>query len=181
MENLNERTWWGLSLCSFQIRCTVVGEIPVAAASRRTLQCVVPSGGGSSVLASTRWTSSSSISRGRPERGASASPSRRRSAKLRRHSPTVGNDTPASAAICVFVAPSAARSTIRARNACCCDADGVRSTARNSRSSCSERSIAAAARAMPPTVPQLPYKYKKLTERCTSVALMSPAAPSGPL
>jgi hypothetical protein len=41
-----------------------------AAASRRTLQSVVPSGGGSSVLASTRWTSSSSrLDRGRrPER-----------------------------------------------------------------------------------------------------------------
>ena len=77
--------------------------------------------------------------------------------KLRRHNPTVGSDTPASAAICVFVAPSAARNTIRARNACCCDADGARSTARNSRSSSSESSIVTAARAMPPTVPKLPY------------------------
>jgi hypothetical protein len=34
-----------------------------------------------------------------PERGASASPSKPRSEKLRRHNPTVGNDTPASAAI----------------------------------------------------------------------------------
>lgn len=44
-----------------------------------------------------------------------------------------------------------------ARNASCCDADGVRSTARNSRSSFSESSIIAAARATPQTVPQLPY------------------------
>ena len=59
-----------------------------------------------------------------------ASPSSPRSQKFRRHNPTVGNDTPTSAAICVFDAPSAARNTIRARIACCCDADGVRSTAR---------------------------------------------------
>ena len=36
-----------------------------------------------------------------------------------RHRPTVGNDTPASSAIWVLVTPSAARNTIRARNACC--------------------------------------------------------------
>ncbi|MGZ6639433.1 MAG: hypothetical protein ACXVII_42195, partial [Solirubrobacteraceae bacterium] len=46
----------------------------------------------------------------------------------------------------VFVAPSAARNTIRARIACCCDADGVRNTVRNSRSSSSDSSIAAATR-----------------------------------
>ncbi len=37
-----------------------------------------------------------------------------------------------------LVAPSAARNTIRARIACCCDADGVRNTVRNSRSSSSD-------------------------------------------
>jgi hypothetical protein len=41
---LKRATWCGLS-CSRQIRCTVVGEIQVACASRRTLQCVVASGG----------------------------------------------------------------------------------------------------------------------------------------
>ena len=41
------------------------------------------------------------------------------SQKFRRHNPTVGNDTPTSRAICVLLAPSAARSTILARNACC--------------------------------------------------------------
>jgi hypothetical protein len=71
LENLNDRIWWGLSLCSRQIRCTVVGEIPVAFAKRRTLQWVLPSGGVFNVIASTRRTSSSSIGRGRPERGAS--------------------------------------------------------------------------------------------------------------
>ena len=49
-------------------------------------------------LASARWTSSSSTVRGRPERGASASPSRRRSQKLRRHKPTVRSDTPRTSA-----------------------------------------------------------------------------------
>ena len=37
--------------------------------------------------------------RGRPDRGASARPSSRRSEKFRRHNPTVGSDTPTSAAI----------------------------------------------------------------------------------
>jgi hypothetical protein len=117
---------------------------------------VLPSGGVCSVIATTRCTSSSSIVRGRPERGASANPAKRRSPKLRRHKPAVGNDTPSSAAIWVFVAPSAARSTIRARSACCCDTDGRRSNARNSRSSGSDNSIAAAARAIPTTVPIVP-------------------------
>ena len=98
-------------------------------------------------MASTRCTSSSSICRGRPDRGASTNPSSPRSQKFRRHNPTVGSDTPTSAAICVFDAPSEARNTIRARIACCWGADGVRSTVRNSRSSSSDSSIAAATRA----------------------------------
>jgi hypothetical protein len=125
--------------------CTVEDEIPVAAASRRTLQCVVPSGGGSSVLANTRLTPSSVIWRGRPDRGAVSNPSIRRSEKFRRHSPTVGSDTPTSRAISVLLAPVAARNTIRARIACSRGADGVLST----------------------TVLEVPYTYKRLMERCT--------------
>jgi len=103
----------------------------IAAANRRTLHCVLPSGGVSGVVASTRATSSSSICRGRPEREACTRPSRPRSAKFRRHSLTIGSDTPAYGAICVFVTPSAALSTIRARSACCWEADGARDTERS--------------------------------------------------
>src|SRR5207245_5899381 len=173
LENLNERTWCGLSLCSRQIRCTVVGETPVAAASRRTLQCVLPSGGLSSVLARTRPTSSSSICRGLPERGASASPSRRRSQKFRRHNPTVGKDTCVSAAICVLVTPSAARKTIRARVACCWGTEGRRSHDCSSRSSSSERSITSAARPTTPTY----QNYLMIARHFRNTALGGPHYP----
>ena len=120
---------------------------PVAAASRRTLQCVAPVRRRLERLGEhTLNLVIVDLPRApRPRRV--TRPSSPRSQKLRRHNPTVGNDTPTSAAICVFDAPSDARNTIRARIACCCDADGVRNTARNSRSSSSDSSIAAATRA----------------------------------
>jgi hypothetical protein len=55
--------------------------------------------------------------RGRPGRGASASPSSRRRQNRARHFRTVSTCTPWSAAIAVLAAPSAAANTIRARSA----------------------------------------------------------------
>src|SRR5215211_2362157 len=153
---LKVRVRCGLSRCVRQIRCTVELERPVSRASRRTLQCDSPAGGGSSVLASTRCTVSSSIARGRPERGRSASPLRPARANCARHRLTVGSDRPSSPAMSVLLAPSAARSTIRARSASFCATDGVRSRRRSSASCSGESAIAAAARGTPP-----PY-YKSL-------------------
>ena len=83
---------------------------PMRAAVRRRLQRLRPAPAGPRHRRSCA---------GDPSAARRPDPARRRSPKLRRHKPTVGSDTPASAAICVFVAPSAARSTIRARSACC--------------------------------------------------------------
>src|SRR5665647_2613302 len=53
---------------------------------------------------------------GLPDRGASASPARPRSANRERHITTVGSAQPTRAAICLPGTPSAASSTIRARS-----------------------------------------------------------------
>jgi hypothetical protein len=59
----------------------------------------------------------SSITFGRPDRGASCSPARPASAYRLRHWITVGRDTPSRRAIADVPSPSAAANTIRARNA----------------------------------------------------------------
>ena len=72
-------------------------------------------------------------------------------------------------AICVFDAPSAARNTIRARIACCCDADGVLKhrpqlgflLLRQLDRRCAPRHTT--------TVREVPYIYKLLKARCTSL------------
>jgi hypothetical protein len=97
-----------------------------------------------------------------------SSPSSPRSEKFRRHNPTVGSDTPTSAAIWLFDAPSAARNTIRARIACCCEADGVLSTERSSASSSSDSTIIAAVRATRPPYAKSLTNYKLIKAQCTS-------------
>jgi hypothetical protein len=71
----------------------------------------------SSVATMTSSTWSSRIDGGRPVRGSSARPSRRLATNRARQRSTVDSSTPRSAAACLFVPPSAQRSTIFARSA----------------------------------------------------------------
>ena len=71
--------------------------------------------------------------RGRPGWGASARPARPCSLKRRRHSSTVGIDTPSSSATSTLAAPSAARRTIRARITMRCSVVPARVRARRAR------------------------------------------------
>jgi hypothetical protein len=80
-------------------------------------QCVASLGVSSRVATTTASTCSSVILRGAPGRGSSTSPSKRRATNRDRHLPTVGRDTPNSAATCLLVAPVAHARTIRHRSA----------------------------------------------------------------
>src|SRR6185437_674428 len=88
---------------------------PTALAIERKLQWVASRGVVSSVRRTISATSSSPIWRGAPGRGSSKRPSRRRSAKRRRHLPTVLGDAPRRVQMSLFSTPSAASKTIRAR------------------------------------------------------------------
>ena len=84
----------------------------------RVLRCVASLGASSSVSATRRSTASSPMPRGAPERGASTTPSRRRSAKRRRQVATVSPLTPRVSATPRLVAPGPAQaSTTRMRRA----------------------------------------------------------------
>jgi len=56
LENLNDRIWCGSSLCSRRIRCTVVGEMPDAAAIGACSSALSRPGDGSGIVASTGWS-----------------------------------------------------------------------------------------------------------------------------
>jgi hypothetical protein len=107
----------GLSRNAFQIRPTVDLLSPDRLAIDARDQWVASGGVSSSVATITASTCSSVILRGAPGRGSSTSPSNRRATNRDRHLPTVGSDTPSSAATCLLVAPVAQASTIRHRNA----------------------------------------------------------------
>jgi hypothetical protein len=92
-------------------------DSPVRLAIEARDQCVSWPGTPSSVATTTSSTWSSRIDGGRPGRGSSARPSRRRAMNRARHRSTVDSSTPRSAAACLFVPPSAHRSTIFARSA----------------------------------------------------------------
>jgi hypothetical protein len=93
------------------------GAWPTAAAIARNDHCVASGGVVSSVRRIVSAISSSPMRRGAPLRGSSRSPSTRRSAKRRRHFPTVFSSAPTARAITWFSMPAAAASTIRARRA----------------------------------------------------------------
>ncbi len=116
-DTLNSSTRWGLSPNARHIWLTAVCETPAAAAIDRVDQCVASRGAVSSVRTNTSSITASVILRGGPGRGSSASPSRRRSANLRRHLLTVAAWQPNAAAISLLWRPSAAASTIRHRSA----------------------------------------------------------------
>jgi hypothetical protein len=117
VESSKVSTPCGCNENAFQIRCTVDGASPAASAMPRELQCVRPAGRRSSVAVTTSATFSSVTVRGAPGRGSSNSPSRRRSAKRRRHVATVIRATPSRSTIARLLKPSAASSTISARSA----------------------------------------------------------------
>ena len=86
----------------------------------RVLQCVAPDGRLSNVCTMTLSSVASSILRGTPGRGSSSSPSRPRSAKRRRHFPTVCGVTRSRAATALLLSPAAQPNTMRARSANAC-------------------------------------------------------------
>ena len=95
-------------------------DSPVRAAIEARDQCVSLPGADSSVATITSSTWSSRIDGGRPGRGSSCRPSSRLAMNRARHRSTVDSSTPRSAAACLFVPPSAQRSTIFARSARYC-------------------------------------------------------------
>ena len=88
---------------------------------------------------------SSPILRGAPGRGSSKSPSSPRSAKRRRHLPTVFASAPTRSTMALFSSPSAAASTIRARRASPWAVFRRRAKPSSSRRSTSDNVIATAA------------------------------------
>src|SRR6516225_1136231 len=89
VESLKVSRRCGCSPKARQIRPTLDVEMPECRAMLRVLQCVAPDGRLSNVCTMTLSSVASSILRGTPGRGSSSSPSRPRSAKRRRHFPTV--------------------------------------------------------------------------------------------
>ncbi len=134
VENLNVSTRHGCNPHSRHTWATLTLLTPSSFASRREDQCVTPSrAGGASNVRST--ISVSSIVRGRPGFGRSASPPMPSAAYRFFHAITVGLDTPTRLAISFVPTPSAASSTIRARCASPARTDGARNhPARTSRS-----------------------------------------------
>jgi hypothetical protein len=91
-------------------------EMPVWAATPRTLQCVEPLAGLVCSVVWIRWaTRSSSMLRGAPGRTSSYSPAIRRSMNRVRHLPTVAWLSSRRAAIELLASPSALLRTMRAR------------------------------------------------------------------
>lgn len=123
---LNVSTRCGCSRNAFQIRPTVDLLSPHSAAINARDQCVASAGCRSSVATSTSSIRSSPMVRGPPGRGSSTNPSSPRSTNRDRHLPTVGRETPNRCATSVFDAPEAHSSTIRDRNATCCELFGRR-------------------------------------------------------
>jgi len=128
-----------------QMRWMVSGAQPTALAIARSDQCVAPGGVVSSVSRIVSAISSSPILGGVPGRGSSSSPSSRRSAKRRRHLPTVLASAPTSMQIALFSCPDAAASTIRARRAIAWPVFCARAKDCSSRRSAKLTSIATAA------------------------------------
>ena len=115
--SLKRLTTWGFNPLAAQIRCTVAELIPSDRAIERTLQCVAPRGFSCSGASTTRQTLHSESAgllrpRDRP-RVKLCDPS---SLNLRRHTNTVGRDTPSCAAIERFDTPAPAASTFLPRS-----------------------------------------------------------------
>ena len=107
IEGSNVEVRCGCKPKALQMRTTAVWDSPEAAAMLRVLQCVASGGLASSIICTTRSTSSSEIVRGAPQRCSSRKPSTPRSANLFRQRPTVSRLVPSLVAIETFVAPFA--------------------------------------------------------------------------
>src|ERR1035441_4696059 len=116
-DSLNVLVKCGLRPDLRQIRPIVDLDRPVRSAIEARDQCVASCGISSSVAVMTSSTLSSRIDGGRPGRGSSHSPSRRRVRNRLRHLPAVAGSTRRSAATCLLESPSAHASTILARSA----------------------------------------------------------------
>ena len=136
VDSLNVSVRCGCNPNACQIRPIVDRDRPERSAILRLDQCVAFSGVDSSVSTTTRSTCSTLIVRGRPGLGSSHNPSNRNSQNRRRHFPTVGGDTPHTAAASLFERPSAHASTIRERNASACEDVRRRSHLTNCSRSC---------------------------------------------
>src|SRR3954447_7211463 len=123
----------GLSWKPRQIRPTVDRDSPLSAAIEARDQCVASLGARSKVATTTASICASSIRRGPPGLGSSASPANRCATNRARHLPTVAGTTPSRAATCLLSRPSAQAHTICPRTTRPC-ADVAR---RDHRSSCS--------------------------------------------
>src|SRR4051812_7981404 len=142
-ESLKVSTRCGRKPKARQMRLTAVWLMPARRAIARVLQCVAFRGASSSVRATRRSTASSPMLRGAPERGASASPSNRCSAKRPRQVATVCRLKPSAAATPRLVAPGSAQaSTARMRWASACPTPRRRSRRCSSPRSASLRTVA---------------------------------------
>ena len=114
VDSFQVSTMCGLRPNARQIRETADWDMPCDLAIDRVDQCVSPPAGAcSSVAVMTCSTCSSLMSRGRPGRGSSVSPSSRLSRNRPRHFDTVSRETPSSAATPPIVPPSAQARMIR--------------------------------------------------------------------
>ena len=148
---IHDRCCQGLIASSASQRRTVDAEtdatMPAAAAWRASSgQVQRASGfplaaGGSQARALTSATTRAGNVRGRPGRGASASPARPCWQYRRRHLRAVSSQMPSRAAIALFPNPSAASSTIRARSTSRNGAVARRDTASSSARAASSRQI----------------------------------------
>lgn len=132
MDSLNPSLRCGFNSNLRQIRPIVDFDNPERSAIDLRDQCVAFFGVCSNVAVTTSSTLSSRIEGGLPGRGSSTKPSSRRATNCRRHLVTVFGATRRSAATCLFVAPDAQASTIRARTANAC-ADFARRDQRTNR------------------------------------------------
>ena len=120
VDSLNPSCGWGLRSNFFQIRPIVDLLSPARLAIDARDQWVASFGVSSRVATTTSSTWSSRIEAGRPGRGSSSRPSNPRAANRDRHRFTAVTLTAKSAETCLFAAPSAQASTIRARIARYC-------------------------------------------------------------
>ena len=134
--------------------------MPAAWAIDRVDQCVSRPGVSSSVRVISCSTCSSVITRGRPGRGSSHSPSNRPATNLDRHFDTVFRETPISAATSPSDLPSAQRNTIRARTANACAVLRRRAHPVNTDRSCSDNTTGTSFGLGIAT----PYSYQQTTD-----------------
>src|ERR1700738_3553120 len=168
---VNVRLRCGCNCDACRIACTVLCGRPSFRAKVLTVQRPCDSGCWQAKVCTFCQTPASCFG-GRPERGASRSPSNPRSANDRRHFPTVTCGISRSEAICWFARPVAAAKTIRLRSTSACAVDGACTQLFKVALVFGSRLIAGGSRGMPQRTRTSLY-YKGLSGRCTSVVSCS--------